>query len=399
MKKNSLLARTLLLALALGSAVAASAQTPNQPQDYTALARRIVANSANIKPGDVVVINCGQHNIPLAEALAIEVQKAGGMPTIFLNTDRVQRSYNVDVPEQYLSLEPRFAKELFKFADVYIGLPTVEDPKAVYGGVSEERFAKLNQAGRVVNDTLLSSKVRGVFIGFPTQQDAAVSHIDYATLQQMHWAALSADYQAISAQGNRLRQALRGAKSVRVTTPAGTDFTFAVGDRPVYVDDAMLTPEKLQSKMLFDRTVSLPGGTVFFAPVETSANGRVVVPKHMCNFAPLTNATFEFKDGRMGGFKAAQGGDCFDKAMAPYGGPKDVLGYVSIGLNPAFKVLEDGDAEYRPDSAAGMVWISTGDNQLFGGNNKQPGGFGFPLTNATVTVDGKVVIKDGKIVP
>jgi leucyl aminopeptidase (aminopeptidase T) len=400
MKRRTLFLK-LMPALALGllAAVATPGQTTGQPQDYAVLARRIVAESANIKPGDVVVINGGQHNIPLMEALAIEVQKAGGMPTMFLNTDRVQRSYNVDVPEEYLSQEPRFYRDLFKNIDVWISLPTVEDPKAVYGGVPESRFAKASKAGQVVNDTLLhASKVRGVFISFPTRQQAANAHIDYDTLARMHWAAVGADYRQISEQGSRLKQVLRGAKAVRVTTPAGTDFTFSVGDRPVYVDDGLLTPEKMQSKLLLDRTASLPGGQVFLAPVETSANGRVVVPKNTCNFAPLNDASFEFKNGKIEGFKAAQGADCFAQALAPYSGPKDVFGGISIGLNPALKVMEEGEGQYWPDHAAGLVWISTGDNQLIGGNNKEPGGFGFPLTNATVTVDGKVVVKDGKLV-
>jgi hypothetical protein len=40
-----------------------------------------------------------------------------------------------------------------------------------------------------------------------------------------------------------------------------------------------------------------------------------------------------------------------------------------------------------------------GDNQLLGGTNKTQGnfGFGFPIVGATVEVDGKVVIKDGKL--
>jgi hypothetical protein len=80
--------------------------------------------------------------------------------------------------------------------------------------------------------------------------------------------------------------------------------------------------------------------------------------------------------------------------MAAYSGPKDVLGSVSIGLNPALKVSED----YRPLAAAGMVWISFGNNEIYGGKNLQPGGFTFPVTNATVEIDGKTVIRDGHLV-
>ena len=78
------------------------------------------------------------------EALAIEAQKAGGMVTIFLNSDRVIRSFNMDVPEQYLEQEPRFYGEWLKRVDVVIGLPPASDIKALDAGVPTARLAKLS---------------------------------------------------------------------------------------------------------------------------------------------------------------------------------------------------------------------------------------------------------------
>src|SRR5439155_12637742 len=85
----------------------AAASLAGQTRDLDELAHRIVTTSLVVKPGEVVVINGGKHTIPLMEALAIEADKAGGMVTILLDSDRVIRSLNVDVPEQYLKHEPR----------------------------------------------------------------------------------------------------------------------------------------------------------------------------------------------------------------------------------------------------------------------------------------------------
>jgi hypothetical protein len=121
------------------------------------------------------------------------------------------------------------------------------------------------------------------------------------------------------------------------------------------------------------------------------------VLKTLCSYEPLTGVSFEFKNGKLENFKAEKGAKCFEETLAPYTGPKDMFGYVSIGLNPALKVIEDG-GDYRPDSAAGMVWIGIGDNELWGGNNKTQVSFAFPIVKATVEVDGKVIIKDGQLV-
>ena len=397
MKKLSCMV-ILTICAAIGLGVFAGSAAKAQEMDYGELARRVVKTSANVKPGDVVVVYGGKHDIALMEALAIETAKQGGMVTMFLDSDKFERAFYTEVPEQYLEQPPSYFAEWVKHMNVWIGLPGVEDPKAVYGDVPQERFAKANKAGQVVTDVLNASGVRVVSLGYPTQSDAAVYQLDFATYQKVFWDAVGADYQKISQDGNKLKQMLQEAKTVRVTSPSGTDFTFSVGDRPIFVDDGIVTEEKAKSKYFVTRYASLPGGSIFFAPIETSANGKVVVPRDRCQFKPLTGESFVFNQGHLENFNAESGGQCYAEAMAPYTGPKDMFAYFQIGLNPAAKVMEN-PGDYRPGNAAGLVYISVGDNQLFGGSNKVQGagGFGFPIVNATVTIDGKTVVQDGKL--
>jgi aminopeptidase len=112
------------------------------------LAKKVVTISANVKPGEVVVIYGGKHTIPLMEALAIEAQKAGGMVQMLLGSDRVTRSRFTEVPERYLELEPKYIAEWLRPVDVWIALPDVADAKATFGDVPEERFAKAGKAGQ-----------------------------------------------------------------------------------------------------------------------------------------------------------------------------------------------------------------------------------------------------------
>lgn len=384
------------IAVSLGAFVFAGSVA--KAQDYAELARRMVKTSASIKPGDVVVVSGGKHDVALMEDLAIESAKAGGLVTMFLDSDKLERAIYTEVPEQYLEQQPAFFVEWIKHINVWIGLPGVEDAKATYGDVPQERFAKANKAGQVVTDALNASGVRIVNVGYPNQSDAAVNQLDFATYQKVFWDAVGADYQKISEQGKKLKQMLQGAKTVRVTSPSGTDFTFSVGRRPIFVDDGIMTEEKAKSHLALTRFVSLPSGAVFFAPIETSANGKVVVPKTRCQYKPMTGESFEFKQGHLENFKAEQGAECFAEAMAPYSGPKDVFGFFQIGLNPAAQVMEN-PGDYRPGYAAGLVHIGTGDNQLLGGSNKVQGGGGWsaPIVNATVTIDGKTVVQDGKL--
>jgi leucyl aminopeptidase (aminopeptidase T) len=265
--------------------------------------------------------------------------------------------------------------------------------------VPEVKIAAAAKASQFIVDIVQQSDVGFFVLTVPTAADAEENGLDLATYEQMQWAAMSADYAKISEQGQKLKQLLAQSRSVRITSPAGTDVTLSVGDRPIFVSDAVITPEESRSRQFMTRTASLPGGGVFFAPIEETVSGHVVVPKLRVFEKSFANIRCDFRNGTIADFQADEGRQYFDEIMAAHDGAKDIVSVVSIGLNPALHVIEEGRANYRPAEAAGMVWISTGANDLLGGRNVATGGFGFPITNATVTVDGKVVVKDGTLQP
>lgn len=365
-----------------------------QENRFPALAKQIVTTSVKVKPGDVVVVYGGKHTIPLMEDVAIEAAKAGGMVQMLLNTDRFARAVNADVPEQYLSQQPKYLADWINDVDVWIGLPDTEDSSATVAGVPERRLTAIDKAGEVITSSLNNGKVRLLFVNFPSKADAELFNIPFADLETMHWNAVNADYQRIWDQGNALKQMLATAKRVRIASAKGTDLTFSPGGREAIVDAGIVTEEKSKAKVFLNRAVALPGGTVSFAPLETSGMGKVFSVRERCRpSVQLLDAAFDVQNGKITNFHARSGGDCYERMMAGYTGPKDVLGSVTIGLNPAMKVSED----YRPEAAAGMVWIFFGNNELLGGNNKEAGGFSFPVTEATVQIDGKTVVRDGKL--
>ena len=153
MRTSDFLLAALLLAMAPSSLQA-------QETNFAGLAKRVVAVSANVKPGEVVVVNGGKHTVPLMEELAIEVQKAGGLPTMLLDSGRVTRSFFLDVPEKYLEQEPRYFAEWLKHMNVWIGISAYEDPKSLFADIPETRFAKAAKAGQYITDRINESGLR-----------------------------------------------------------------------------------------------------------------------------------------------------------------------------------------------------------------------------------------------
>lgn len=387
--------RTLALA-----ALAVFALSPASAlgQDEMRLAKQIVNTTASVQPGDHVVIAGGKHNMSMVEAIAIEAQKAGGMVTMLVNSDRVLRSTWTEVPDEYLKQVPTYWKQWLDAVDVWIGLPGVEDPQATFGDIPQQKFALAAESNQFFNDELNSTPLRGVSIAYPTAAEAKQNGIDFDSYAAMQWAAVGADYGAISKRGIAIAELLEGADEVHITSPAGTDLRFAIGNRTVFVDDGIVTPDEADSKMFIERWASLPGGQVFTSIDEGSAEGTVVVPKTRCQYQPMTDVRFTIDDGYIEGLQAGTNASCFESAMEAYDKAAMRIGTFSIGLNPALKVREENGADYRPGDAAGMVWIEFGDNQLLGGKNETTGGFSFPIVNATVTVDGTSVVRDGVLV-
>ena len=89
--------------------------------------------------------------------------------------------------------------------------------------------------------------------------------------------ALDIDYAAMAAQMDAAIARLR-AGEVRVTTPAGTDVRFRVGDRPFnrQTGDASKANAR-KGRIRIDRHTELPAGVMRVAPIENSVNGVFVL--------------------------------------------------------------------------------------------------------------------------
>lgn len=371
-----------------------------QAPDWTQLSKRIVNETAGIKASDVVLISGGKHTMPLMEQVAAEVHRKGGMPLMVVESDVALRALWYDKPEATLAEYPAHMIELFKEVDYQISLPGSEDFKSIFKDADPKRAALLGSySDRLVNDLSAQTHFSDINVGFPTKQVAETSGIDFSTYEKMHWAAVKADGSSMAAKGTQIMTLLKGAKNVKITSKAGTNLTFSMGDRLVFADDGILSEEERNSKIMFARYAFLPGGWMDFAPVESSVNGTVVIPQMRCNYEPVLNTSFTVKNGVLENYKASQGGECFVKDMAPHSGDKHTVSIFTLGLNPEMKVIQNDKTDFRSNISAGFLTMTIGgNNSQYNGIVKATGGFSFPLVNATLEIDGKVVIKDGKIV-
>lgn len=365
-------------------------------QNYEQIAKQIVNTSAGVKPGEVVMITGGQHTLPLMEAVAVEVARAGGQANMLLTTDKVAHAELLDTPETAIQADK--ANGWILQSDVLITLPSYEDSRAVMEGVTPARQAKIAQVNAGFTKQLDATKLRGVFVSSPNKSFAAANHLDYPAYEQMVWGGIGADYAAIAGQAERMKQVLATGHKMHITSPEGIDLTLDLGSRPVFTDDGVLSAADQQATRVYDRTAALPGGRLFGSCAETSATGRLAVANDFVTGSkPLTDFKADVQQGQLANVRATTGADALQQQLAPYGPSALQISNFSIGLNPVMKAQPD--KAYYPNTAAGMVYLRTGNNGLLGGQNTTPGAYSFPIANATVEVDGKVLVRNGQLVP
>lgn len=208
------------------------------------------------------------------------------------------------------------------------------------------------------------------------ERGVRVGHSPSINEDMMDGGPMDVDYGLMVDRAEGLIAALAGATSVRITTPAGSDITLAVEGRR-FVTDVRLTET--------ERGCNLPCGEVYCAPVETGANGVLVVDGSIGGEGPPPyTVTLEVASGRVTAI------DCADRRwreritelLDTDTGARTVA-ELGIGLNPKARLvgimLEDEKA-YRTAHVA------------FGDNIGMPGGVSRSATHVDYLVHQPSII-------
>jgi len=194
-------------------------------------------------------------------------------------------------------------------------------------------------------------------------------------------AGLDANYETIAQHCADVLEQVRDADQVRVTSPAGTDITFAVGGREWHEDTGMI-----QSAGDFS---NLPAGEGFVAP--ENAEGTFVVDGTMMPHGLLTDQElrFEVEDGHVTHISDEAVRADIEEASTDVGRAATNLAELGIGTNVGVEELVG--SVLLDEKAAGTVHIAIGDNASIGGETEAPIHLDGILRNPTVYADGEAI--------
>lgn len=277
--------------------------------------------------------------------------------------------------------------EAFTYAAASLGataVTTIMEPTKQHGSEPPKPVAQAMKEAEVVLIPTTKSLSHTDARREATKQGARIASMPGITEGMMSVGGLTADYKQIAILTDKLANIVEKAKTVRITSPSGTDLTMSIEGRPPLRDTGLYHKPGDWG--------NLPAGEVCLAPVEGTTNGTLVID------TMGTTVTKPLKVIVKNGWaEKFLGSDASRLENLLKSADKNAynVGELGIGTNPKAritgKVLED-------EKVLGTVHIALGDNTSYaGGHTKSKIHVDGILFQPTVKIDKHLLLRNGKL--
>ena len=285
---------------------------------------------------------------------------------------------------------PRIITQALAYSAISAGAEVVVitmEPQQIGGQEPPAAVAAAMAASQVVINQSTQSLTHTVSVREAMKKGARVANLRNVTEEMMVKGGITADYQQVRRNTERLAHLLTEADEVRLTTPEGTDLTMHTRGRKAIAQSGFVTkPGELSG---------LPDGEATLAPLEGVTEGVIVSP-YIADQIGQINEPFrmEIVKGRIVGITG--GKQAMDLKRILEAG--DDAGYnaasqLALGTNPACRIIPN---TREVSKKLGTAHIAIGDNISLGGKSKGTYHIDFVFLNVSVYLDGKCIMKDGE---
>jgi leucyl aminopeptidase (aminopeptidase T) len=316
--------------------------------ELAAVARRVMESYLGVKEGErLLVVADTRTSRSLPEGLSAQAHALGADPTVVVMTPRGRSGEEPPAP----------IAAAMRAADVVVSVAS----RSMY---HTEAKGAAQRAG-----------VRGCF-NAPSEEEAWIR------------GAMTADFVEIRHTAERMADRLRGARTIRVTSPAGTDLVASIEGREPkgWLTGICRNPGEVSA---------YPGGEVSLPPVEGTARGRVVVENVLTDIGVLASPiTWIVEGGQVVGIEGGAEARALEQHVEGVQNARNV-GEIGIGLNPAARLgIEITEAKKRLGTAHVAMGDSAGE---YGGNVVSDVHLDGMVLDCGIEVDGDVVVERGEV--
>ena len=367
-----------------------------------AVASLVLSKTLRVRAGENVTVETWSGTLPWANAFILEARRLGARPVLLVEDEETFWASVASGDLKALGTPGRHEWALLERTDAYVFFWGPGDmaremrlpPKTrdLLWGYDDRWFTTANRIGL---------RMARLFLGRVTEASAAVFGVDAAAWRRELVAATLVDPETMHRSGLHVAERLQQGTDVHIMHPNGTDLSLRLRHRPPVVQTGLFDGRTSRKgghasarRGLLE--ANIPAGYVVTALDEDAAEGRYVSNRLSFLEGPrLRGGIWEFRNGRLIHYSYLEGREAFDREYAAAGRGRDAPGTLSIGLNPRIH-----SAPLMNDQALGMVTLSIGANRYAGGTTETKNSFKswLLLAGADVTIDGRPLVRKGKVV-
>jgi aminopeptidase len=284
-------------------------------------ARLLVERSVGVQPGWQVQVRATPLARPLVEAVLEEIARRGAYPLLQLSFELIGGPFAREAPLETLRVAAPLQQRIWEEVDAFISIWAPENSREG-SELSEERKAALLEASTPMRERTMSMAAPWVIAEYPVLSGAQDAGMTLPEYEQFIFDSVLLDWNAEGERMRKIADVFDAAEEVRIVGP-GTDLTLSLAGREGAVDDGH---------------VNMPGGEVFYSPIEDSAEGVIT----FCEF-PAVRFGREVHGARLvfeGGAiveATAESGQAFLRETLDTDEGSRRLGELGIGCNPAIQ--------------------------------------------------------------
>jgi leucyl aminopeptidase (aminopeptidase T) len=197
---------------------------------------------------------------------------------------------------------------------------------------------------------------------------------------------LRSDYSEVARLSRRLARILTDGKNVRLTAPGGTDLTLFLGNRRGDAD----TGQFIQP----GDWGNLPAGEASIGPIEGTTQGILVIDGALAEIELDQPVIIRIKDGLAVDFRGGTAAQTFARLADAAGPGGRAVAELGVGTNRLARLSSN---VLEAEKVYGTVHIALGNNTSYGGTINVPFHTDGVIQSPTLTIDGRVIVRDNKV--
>jgi aminopeptidase len=285
-------------------------------------ARLLVETCLDVQPGWQVVVGSSYLGRPLVEEVCRQIGGKGAYALMRIGFNGIgvgpDLAWVKAAPDELLKELPSIDRYALENLDAVMVIVAPENTREA-SAIPQERLQLMQAAARPANERIISGEVPWVGCQYPTPALAQEAEMSLQEFEDFLYGAVLLDWDAEAKKMERIKERFDRADEVRIVG-AETDLTLSLTGREGKVDAG---------------GANIPGGEVFYSPVEDSAEGTVAFLEFPAVLAgrEIEGIRLRFEGGKVVDASATKNEAFLIETLDTDEGARR-LGELGIGCNP-----------------------------------------------------------------